>query len=275
MPKGERGTSKPYKRGETWWIKFYVDGQPRYESSRSQKKGDAVRLLNLRRAAVDAGKLVGTKATIAHLVQLVVADYRLNRKANVKKIEGYLRNYINPHLGTESADGLATERIGKFIQDLRKQKLSEATVNRMLAALRRGYSLARDARPPLVSSIPKFPHLREATPRQGFLEHSDYLKLREALPEHQKTILVVGYHLGLRKGEILNLKWTQIDWDANLLRLHGGQTKNRAPRMAPLYGDLLPWLRSEFERHRADSQDCPYIVSFRDQNIKETKTSWK
>lgn len=252
-----------------------MDGQPHYESSKSPKKADAIRLLNAKRAAVDAGELIGTKATVGQLVGLVVADYRLNRKANVNKIEGYQKNYIGPLLGAESADGLTTERISKFIGELRRRKLAEATINRQLAALRRGYSLARDSRPPLVNSVPKFPHLREAIPRQGFLEHSEYLKLRDALPDHQRTILTIGYHLGLRKGEILNLRWDQVDWDANLLRLHGGQTKNRAPRMAPLYGDLLPWLCAEFERHKQESPDCLFIVSFRDRSIKETKTGWK
>ncbi len=26
MPKGERVTAKPYLRGKTWWIRYYVPG---------------------------------------------------------------------------------------------------------------------------------------------------------------------------------------------------------------------------------------------------------
>jgi hypothetical protein len=47
MPKGERGTAKPYLRGKIWWIKYYVRGdvKPRYESSKSTNKNDAAGLL--------------------------------------------------------------------------------------------------------------------------------------------------------------------------------------------------------------------------------------
>jgi len=41
--------------------------------------------------------------------------------------------------------------------------------------------------------------------REGFLEHEQYVALRDELPDHQKLILVIGYHLGMRRGEILKL----------------------------------------------------------------------
>jgi integrase len=42
--------------------------------------------------------------------------------------------------------------------------------------------------------------------RQGLLSHADYIKLRDELPAHQKLILVIGYHSGMRSGEILALQ---------------------------------------------------------------------
>ena len=54
---------------------------------------------------------------------------------------------------------------------------------------------------------------------------SSTIVLREELPDHQRLILVIGYHLGMRRGEILKLRWDQVDWDANLIRLEKKQTK--------------------------------------------------
>jgi integrase len=74
--------------------------------------------------------------------------------------------------------------------------------------------------------------------REGFLEHDRYIILRDELPDHQRLILVIGYHLGMRRGEILNLRWDQVDWTENLIRLEKRQTKSKKSGIAPLYGEL-------------------------------------
>jgi hypothetical protein len=88
MPKGERRSARPYLRGKIWWIKYYVNGEPEYESSHSERKADALRLLNQERADLHAGKIVTAETSVLQLVDLVIADYRLAKKANRKKIEG-------------------------------------------------------------------------------------------------------------------------------------------------------------------------------------------
>src|SRR3982751_2423446 len=62
MPKGEKGTAKPYRRGQIWWIKYSVPGEtkPRRESSGSVNKNDALKLLNQRRAEVDRRQVSST-----------------------------------------------------------------------------------------------------------------------------------------------------------------------------------------------------------------------
>lgn len=43
--------------------------------------------------------------------------------------------------------------------------------------------------------------------REGFLEHEQFVRLPDELPDPQKLILVVGYRLGMRRGGILKLRW--------------------------------------------------------------------
>ena len=55
-----------------------------------------------------------------------------------------------------------------------------------------------------------------------------YLALRNELPDHQRLILVIGYHLGMRRGEILNsggIRWTGRKISSALERK---QTKGKA-----------------------------------------------
>ena len=51
-----------YRRGKTWWISYFLRGRQRFESSRSTKKGDARRLLEIRKGAAREGRLRLTKS---------------------------------------------------------------------------------------------------------------------------------------------------------------------------------------------------------------------
>jgi integrase len=108
--------------------------------------------------------------------------------------------------------------------------------------------------------------------REGFLEHEQYVLLREELPDHQKLILVIGYHFGMRRGEILNLRWDQVDWDGNVIRLEKRQTKGKKARVAPLYGEIQAWLDMAFS---ARDPECSFIVAWRGRGIREVKTAWQ
>ncbi len=70
-----------------------------------------------------------------------------------------------------------------FIDARRKQHVEDSTINRELAIVRRGFTLAMRERPPLLNSIPYIPKLREENVREGFVEHSDYLNIREAMAD--------------------------------------------------------------------------------------------
>ena len=48
-----------YKRGNTYWLKYYRNGKPYYESSGSQKETEAKKLLKKREEEISEGKLPG------------------------------------------------------------------------------------------------------------------------------------------------------------------------------------------------------------------------
>lgn len=163
--------------------------------------------------------------------------------------------------------------VDRFIEQKQAKGFADASINRYLAALRRAFTLGTEAPPPLVSTMPKFEELMldEHNVREGFLEHYQYLNLRNELPEHQRIVLVIGYHFGMRRGEILSLRWDQVDWDGNLIRLEKRQTKAKESRQAPLYGDVRPMLEMAFA---ARDPDCPYIVAWRGEGIEQVETAW-
>lgn len=53
------GTGSVYRRGNVWWIDYGFRGDRYRESSGSQRKGDAVKLLRKRMEEMGRGRLVG------------------------------------------------------------------------------------------------------------------------------------------------------------------------------------------------------------------------
>jgi integrase len=273
MPKGERGTAKPYLRGKIWWIKYYVPGerQPRYESSKSAVKNDAIRLLNQRRSEIDNRQIPAGSATVGDLLDLYLADQRKQKRHSYKQAAGYVRLHLQPAFSKLKASAITSATIDRFIEQKQTAGYANATINRWLEALRRAYTLGANALPPLVYVSPKIEMLEEDNVREGFLEHNQYVAFRNELPGHQRLILVIGYHLGMRRGEILKLRWDQVDWGANLIRLERKQTKAKQARVAPLYGELRGWLEMAYA---AREKACPFIVSWKGTGISEVKTAW-
>jgi integrase len=271
MPKGEKGSGRPYLRGKIWWIKYFVSGVPKYESSGSTKKSDAVRLLNQRRAEIDTGSFAPSSVTVDDLLKLYVSDMEKQKRKSLRDAKRYVRDHLSPRLGQIKASELTTQHIDRYIQSEQSAGQSDASINRYLSALRRSYNLAWQATPPLVSRVPKIEMLSEDNVREGFLEHPDYARMLHYLPDHQKLVLVIGYHLGLRRGEILQLRWDQLDWLTGVIRLERKQTKSKQPRIAPLYGEPPQCLQFAFQ-NRGDSIT---IVSYHGHSVSEVKRAWK
>ena len=62
--------------------------------------------------------------------------------------------------------------------------------------------------------------LREDNVRKGFFEHTEFLALRDALPDYLKGFVTFGLQDRLAVlGEIAGLTWNQIDLSQNTARL--------------------------------------------------------
>lgn len=189
-------------------------------------------------------KVSSTNATVTDLLNLYLEDQKRQKRHGYSSAEGFVRLHIRPAFGQIKAAALETKQIRAFIEQKQQAEYANASINRWLEALRRAYSLGLDELPPLVYAAPDIEclMLEEDNVREGFLEHDQYVRLRDELPDHQRLILVIGYHLGMRRGEMLKLRWDQVDWGANLIRLEKRQTKGKQARIAPLYGELRAWL---------------------------------
>ncbi len=201
-----------------WWIKYYKHGVSFRESAHSKKKAVAERLLRKRLGEIEAGVFVGPAAERMRYEDLrtaFFADYRANgRKSLFKHKDGteYICGVaeLDEFFAGCRAVEITTDRIRAFIVKRQQEGAPNASINRSLSALRRMFRLAlEDGR---LRGAPYFPMLKERNIRKGFLDHDQYVLLRDALPDYLKPVLAMGYFTGMRLGEIRSLRWEQVSF---------------------------------------------------------------
>ena len=305
--KNKHGT---VKEGKTWWLKYYRNGKPYYESSGSKKETDAKRLLKKREGEISQGKLPGVyfdRVRFDELAEDFLIDYRINGKKSLGRAERSVR-----HLG-ECFEGLrvpqiTTPRVQAFIEErstwtcnLCKETFpgeeingegpvcpycgsedlvkgaSNATINRELAALKRMLNLGAQQTPPKVDRVPHIPMLKENNTRKGFFEHGEFLALRDVLPSYLKGFVTFGYHTGWRVSEIAGLTWSQVDLDNGIVRLEVGETKNDEARTVYLDDELREVFHRQWELRKQAKKLLPYVFLNHDTDdkVKRFDKAWK
>ncbi len=276
MKASKRGKGMIYPRGNVWWIKFYDNGRPRYESSRSTKETDAKRLLSLRVGQVVEGKCPAPEAQRASFEDLardLENEYQANGRRSLRHLIARIV-HLRRFFGSMRAAAITTSEVQKYIVKRQSEGATNGTINRDLAALRRMFSLATKATPPSVSRAPYIPTLQENNARQGFFEYEDFERVRSALPKDLRPLITFLYHSGWRKSEVMNLTWKQVDLHTATVRLEPGTTKNKQARMIFLAGEPLDVIQRQREIRDMLYPDCPWVFFREGKQIKFFRRSW-
>lgn len=153
---------------------------------------------------------------------------------------------LKDHFGLKKAREIKPAMIEIFQDNLltkpregRKKAYKPATVNRMLALMKRIYNLA--IREDMVEKNPcfKVSMLPENNKRDRVISHAEFQTIVSHLPKHAADIVTVAYYTGMRSGEILKLTWDRVSLKEGYLDLTADDTKTSEPRRIYLNETLL------------------------------------
>jgi integrase len=208
--------------------------------------------------------------TFNELAEDFLTDYRINGKDTLSKAERSVK-YLKEFFGGMKASEVTTDKVKTYIEKRMEDRMSNASINRELAALKRMFHLGAQCTPPKVNLIPYIPMLKESNVRKGFFESGEYLALKEILPEDLKPIITFAYHSGWRKAEILGLTWDRVDLKEGTVRLDPGETKNEEGRTLYLTDELLEEMHKlQTKRHLG----CPYVFHREGKPIAGFRKAW-
>jgi integrase len=262
-----------YKRGGVWWLDYSFRGKRYRESSHSDRKTDAKDLLRRRLEEMGKGQLIGPsaeKVTLRELLGLLIADYEQNGRRSMERTQIAIRR-LQDKLGEETrALDITTPQLNRYVADRLADGVGAGTVQRELGILARSFKLAVQAG--LLATAPYVPSLRVTNVRTGFVEREDLDALLAELPEYLRGPMLFGYLTGWRvKSEVLPLTWSQVDFNAGIVRLEVGTTKNQEGREFPF--TALPELDALL-RDRWARRSGLYAFHHNGRRIRSYKSAW-
>ena len=274
------GTGRIYRRGNVYWIDYGFRGKRHRESTGSTKKKDATDLLKRRMGEMGLGTLVGPseeRLTLADLFEDIRSDYRVNERKSTKRLETAL-GHLEDFFGPSRALDVTTDRVRKYIVARKGDGAAAASIQKELAALKRAFNLAvKDKR---LSTRPYIPSVKVSNTREGFFEPGELDKVVAELPPALRPVVRFAAFTGWRKGEILPLTWAQVDFDAGVVRLAPGSTKNDEGREFPFRAlpPLAELLEERRERTRALERETgkiiPYVFHRDGRQIRSIRGAW-
>lgn len=142
---------------------------------------------------------------------------------------------------------LADKITPKLIEDFKAKMLetySNAYVNRYLACLKTIFNLGIKNEVITNNPMKAVKMLKEDNQKIRYLTKEEEVRLFEHLPEHLKPIVICALQTGLRKSNILNLRWELVDLEFGFIEILAQQNKGHKIIKIPISDKL----RETFEQ---------------------------
>ena len=224
-----------YRRGDVWWYRFTVNGKLYRGSCKTSDEKEARELYDRERARAWRTRVAGDQPdrTVVEAIDLFLKER--SHKRSYKDDDRY-GQWWKERL-SEQGVKLLSDLNADVVREIRDEELgrkhwrgvvSPATVNRKLAFLR---SVIRAAAHEWqwVKDPPKIKLLPGERQRERYLTPNEVERLVRALPYPYNHMALFAVSTGLRQGNVLGLKWLQVDLANRCIRFPDRVMKNGRP----------------------------------------------
>ena len=252
----------------------------RFVTVRGPKREAERRLAQELTAAHQRGRIVPQRTTVGVFLQSWLEDVSAQvRPSTFARYRSAVARHLVPHLGEIQLQRLSPGDVAAMQRTCRAEGLSPQTVkhNHVILKEALGYACALEL-------IPNNPADRVPLPRVTrqemlTLSKDEARRLLVETREHELgPIIYMALHTGARIGELLALKWSDVDFDRRQLsvrltvqRLKGrglqtSPTKtHRSNRAISLSPSMVEWLLAHRERQTRDAEAA--AEAYTDRNL--------
>lgn len=236
--------------GKVYWIEYYLDGRKRRERIGTNKAAAQHRLREALSKRAEGRVVRKVKDPAFDELKKWYLDLPQvkNKKSygrDILSLEKLSSFFSGKHISSVSVNRVEAYRVKRLAEDsYRKHLTRPATVNREIACLRHMLNLAEQEGK--IESVPfkGLKALKEHNVRERVLSSEEFERLIANCLPRTARIVAMAYYTGMRKGEILNLRWDRIDLKNGFIRLRPEDTKTEEGRVIPIHPEIKKMLLS-------------------------------
>ncbi len=254
-----------FRRGEIWWCSITHNGkQHRFSLKTSDKSAaqmvyarvllklkDTKRLFFLSQSSTE--KVTYTDITFEEFYSKHYLPWCHKRQAYYE-IKKYLLNKIPEWLKKLKLNEIGVRELELIQNHFLEQEKSVATCNRYIANIQSSFTKAAEwnfITEEKLKEVRKVRKLKGEIKRLRFLSQDEIQKLLANCGPHLYPIVFTALNTGMRKSEILNLQWDNVDLTHELILLE--KTKNGERREIPINKALKSLFQKLFINRRLDT----------------------
>ncbi len=247
-----------------YYLWYSVDGKRQRISTRCKFKADALKFLQSFKADEHRKRMKSKSVLLQSFITdfLLFADGTFSKftrylyKISLNKLLSIVGNIPITSITSQHFDTYKLERLKSSPIFDEKRTVSPITVNIELRTIRASFNTA--VRWGLLQSNPfskqKFVSVPEASPI--FFSKVDFQKLLNAIKEGWlKEIIIFATLTGLRRGEIVNLHWSDVDLQRKTITVQSSptfKTKNGKKRTVPINETAVYILKSKANKNMSE-----------------------
>ena len=239
-----------YKRGKIYWVKWYQDGRARYKSTQMTNKelaeetAEEIILEHLKEKGIPAGDILFTdlidklENVLEEEVQTNVIAENTNKfyRMFLENIRGIFGHYQISQITVEDVELYLKKRRktnGLSISTMRHEHLAWSKLFQF--AVERGYCNDN-----IINKVSKAKYRTKGKNdyKPYILSEQQVQKLLKVATPYTRNIVQFLYNTGLRRGELENLRFSDIDMDKGIIyiRKHddGWRPKGGKDRTVPI-----------------------------------------
>jgi len=250
-----------YKRGSVWWMSLSHQGRQIRRSTETEDKKLAQRIFDKLKGEIAEGtwfeRLPGEDYTFRDLMAKYLHEYSAAHKARSShQRDKSLMAHLVKAFGSLYLTDITPVIISRYKVNRRAEGASARTINYELTLMSHAYNLAiREWEWVQDNPVKRVKKERVHNIIERWLSLDEEERLLGVSAPWLKSIIIFAINTGLREGELLDLKWSQIDLNRRTLTIH--EQKNRCVDTLPLNMTAMGVLR---EKHSITV--CPNDYAF-------------
>jgi integrase len=274
----------PYRRKDSpyWWVKYTnAAGKIVQRSTGTDSSSEAKKLEAKWREQVFRVKQWGEEPM--RTFESFMTPF-LEAKANVKKSmerDVFSVKRLQPFFTSADMSRLQRKHVISYIEHRRQCGALPGTINREIGLLSAAYNFARHDLGWRIENPAAHTKLKEPEGRGHYLRPEQVQRLVLAAEEeprapHLSAFITLAVCTGCRKGELLSLRWVDVDYEQSTLRIGGKVSKNGKTRGVPLSKEALKALNTQRRFTMKHCPETPWVFANKlGERIQSVQTSFE